>query len=152
MQYQFATADDMEMLVRSRTETLRAVNNLPEDYAFSEEFLEASREYFREGDQTTVLALEEGRVAGCATMCYIDMMPTFSHPSGRRAHLMNVFTHPDFRRQGIARAMVSLLVDEARGRGITEISLDATEAGRPLYRALGFRKSDECMVLELKQE
>ena len=152
MQYQFATADDMEMLIRSRTETLRAVNNLPEDYAFSEEFLEASREYFREGDQTTVLALEEGRVAGCATMCYIDMMPTFSHPSGRRAHLMNVFTHPDFRRQGIARAMVSLLVDEVRGRGITEISLDATEAGRPLYRALGFRESDECMVLELKQE
>ena len=152
MQYQFATADDMEMLIRSRTETLRAVNNLPEDYTFSEEFLEASREYFREGDQTTVLALEEGRVAGCATMCYIDMMPTFSHPSGRRAHLMNVFTHPDFRRQGIARAMVSLLVDEARGRGITEISLDATEAGRPLYRALGFRESDECMVLELKQE
>ena len=152
MQYQFATADDMEMLIRSRTETLRAVNNLPEDYAFSEEFLEASREYFREGDQTTVLALEEGRVAGCATMCYIDMMPTFSHPSGRRAHLMNVFTHPDFRRQGVARAMVSLLVDEVRGRGITEISLDATEAGRPLYRALGFRESDECMVLELKQE
>ena len=152
MQYKYATADDMELLIRSREETLRAVNSLPEDYAFSEDFLEASREYFREGDQTTVLALEEGRVAGCATMCYIDMMPTFSHPSGRRAHLMNVFTHPDFRRQGIARAMISLLIDEARGRGITEISLDTTEAGRPLYRALGFRESDECMVLELKQE
>ena len=95
MQYKYATADDMALLIRSREETLRAVNHLPEDYAFSEEFLEASREYFREGDQTTVLALEEGRIAGCATMCYIDMMPTFSHPSGRRAHLMNVYTHPD---------------------------------------------------------
>ena len=152
MQYKYATADDMELLIRSREETLRAVNSLPEDYAFSEEFREASREYFREGDQSTMLALEEGRVAGCATMCYIDMMPTFSHPSGRRAHLMNVYTHPDFRRQGVGRTMVSLLIDEARNRGITEISLDATEAGRPLYRALGFRDSDECMVLELKQE
>ena len=152
MQYKFATADDMELLIRSRAETLRAVNRLPEDYTFSEEFLEASREYFREGDQTTVLALEEGRIAGCATMCYIDMMPTFSHPSGRRAHLMNVYTHPDFRRQGVGRTMVSLLIDEARDRGITEISLDATEAGRPLYRTLGFKDSDECMVLDLKQE
>ena len=152
MQYKYATADDMELLIRSREETLRAVNHLPEDYAFSEEFREASREYFREGDQTTVLALEEGRIAGCATMCYIDMMPTFSHPSGRRAHLMNVYTHPDFRRQGVGRTMVSMLIDEARDRGITEISLDATEAGRPLYRALGFRDSDECMVLELNQE
>ena len=69
MQYKYATARDMELLIRSRTETLRAVNHLPEDYAFSEEFLEASREYFREGDQTTVLALEEGRLAGCATLC-----------------------------------------------------------------------------------
>ncbi len=152
MQYKYATADDMELLIRSREETLRAVNRLPEDYAFSEEFREASREYFREGDQTTVLALEEGCIAGCATMCYIDMMPTFSHPSGRRAHLMNVYTHPDFRRQGVGRTMVSMLIDESRDRGITEISLDATEAGRPLYRALGFRNSNECMVLELNQE
>ena len=99
MQYKYATARDMELLIRSRTETLRAVNHLPEDYAFSEEFLEASREYFREGDQTTVLALEEGRLAGCATLCYIDLMPTFSHPSGRRGHLMNVYTVPAFRRR-----------------------------------------------------
>ena len=152
MQYKYATADDMELLIRSREETLRAVNRLPEDYVFSEEFREASREYFREGDQTTVLALEEGRIAGCATMCYIDMMPTFSHPSGRRAHLMNVYTPPDFRRQGVGRTMVSLLIDEARDRGITEISLDATEAGRPLYRKLGFVESGENMTMIMKNE
>ena len=152
MQYKYAAADDMELLIRSREETLRAVNSLPENYAFSEEFLEASREYFREGDQATVLALEDGRLAGCATLCYIDLMPTFSHPSGRRGHLMNVYTVPAFRRRGIGKQMVSMLIDEARDRGITEISLDATEAGRPLYQALGFRDSGECMVLELNQE
>ena len=137
----------MELLIRSREETLRAVNRLPEDYAFSEEFREASREYFREGDQTTVLALEEGRIAGCATMCYIDMMPTFSHPSGRRAHLMNVWTNKDYRRQGIAEKLVTMLIEEARGRGVSEISLDATEAGRPLYRKLGFVESGENMTM-----
>ena len=52
------------------------------------------------------------------------------------------------RRQGIARRMVSMLIERAWNRGATEISLDATEAGRPLYRALGFRDSGECMVLE----
>ena len=150
MQYKYATADDMELLIRSREETLRAVNHLPEDYAFSEEFLETSREYFREGDQTTVLALEEDRIAGCATMCYIDMMPTFSHPSGRRAHLMNVWTNKDYRRQGIAEKLVTMLIEEARGRGVSEISLDATEAGRPLYRKMGFKESGECMTMVIQ--
>ena len=43
--------------------------------------------------------------------------------------------------------MVSMLTDEARNRGVTEISLDATEEGRPLYKKLGFVESTECMVL-----
>ena len=95
-----------------------------------------------------VLALDGETVIGCATMCYIDMMPTFSHPTGKRAHLMNVYTDPAMRRQGIAYRMVSMLIESAWNRGATEISLDATEAGRPLYRKLGFTDSGECMVLE----
>ena len=52
------------------------------------------------------------------------------------------------RRKGIAARMVSILIEEAWSRGVTEISLDATEAGRPLYRKLGFHDSGEYMVLE----
>lgn len=148
MEYRFAESKDMEKLMSSRMDTLRAVNHLGKDDPLSDSLLAASRQYFLEGDQSTVLALDGERVAGCATLCYMAMMPTFSHPSGKRAHLMNVYTDADYRRQGIARQMVSMLIEHAWDRGATEISLDATEAGRPLYRKLGFRDSDECMVLE----
>ncbi len=66
-----------------------------------------------------------------------------------RVHLMNVYTRESHRRQGIAARMVEMLVQEARGRGVTEISLDATESGRPLYEKMGFAASEECMVLNL---
>ena len=46
--------------------------------------------------------------------------------------------------------MAAALIEEARRRGVTEISLDATASGRPLYRKLGFRDSAECMVLVLE--
>ena len=45
--------------------------------------------------------------------------------------------------------MVEILIEEAKENGVTEISLDATEIGRPLYEVLGFQSSDSCMVMEL---
>ena len=148
MEYRIAAEKDIDLLLKSRLDTLRDVNGLGADYRFSEAFEEAAGRYFLEGDQETVLATEGEQVLGCASMCYISLMPTFSHPAGKRAHLMNVWTDPSRRREGIAARMVSLLIEEAWNRGVTEISLDATEAGKPLYRKLGFHGSEEHMVLE----
>ena len=43
--------------------------------------------------------------------------------------------------------MTRMLIEAAWEKGATEISLDATESGRPLYEKCGFKDSDECMVL-----
>ena len=154
IQYKIATSEDIAELVVIRLEMLREVNFLSKDYPFSEDFYSYSRNYFLNGQHTTVLAVDEkdeenGKTIGCATLCYMEFMPTFSHPTGKRSHLMNVYTAPDYRGQGIARRMVEWLLEEARRRGVTEISLDATTSGRPLYRKLGFQDSEECMVLVL---
>ena len=158
IQYKIATSEDISALIQIRLEMLREVNDLPPDYVFSEEFCSYSRDYFLNGQHTTVLAIDEkngenekdGKIVGCATLCYMEFMPTFSHPTGKRAYLMNVYTAPDYRGQGIARRMVEMLIEEGKRRGVTEISLDATAVGRPLYRKLGFRDSEECMVLVLQ--
>ena len=145
--YRIATNKDIDLLMNSRLEMLRAVNNLPNDYVFDESFVSQSRKFFLEENQTTILALENEKLAGCASLCYITLMPTFSHPTGKRAHLMNVYTAPPYRRQGIAKKMTDMLINEAWKNGATEISLDATDQGRPLYKKCGFVDSDECMVL-----
>ena len=148
--FKIATNDDIELLMSSRLEMLKVVNNLPAEYEYTDEIINESRDYFLNGDQVTVLALDGDVVAGCASMSFMRIMPTFSHPTGRRAHLMNVYTRSEYRRQGIAREMVNMLIDETWKRGATEISLDATKMGRPLYESLGFTNSTECMVLTRK--
>lgn len=147
IEYKIATNEDIELLMSSRLEMLKVVNNLPADYEYSEEIVRESRDYFLNGDHITVLAIDDGKVIGCASMSFMWIMPTFSHPTGRRAHLMNVYTRSEYRRQGIARKMVNMLIDETWKRGATEISLDATTMGRPLYESLGFTNSTEGMVL-----
>ncbi len=148
IKYLIASKNDIEILMKNRLEMLRVVNGLPYDYKFSRELIDSSREYFESDKQTTVLAIDKC-VIGCATICYIDMMPTFSHPSGKRAHLMNVYTNSEYRRQGIALHMLNIIIQEAKEKGVTEISLDATEMGKSLYKKCNFIESEECMVLNL---
>ena len=150
VEIRIATNDDIELLMSSRLEMLKVVNNLPADYEYTEEIVRESRDYFLNGDHITVLAVDDGEVIGCASMSFMWIMPTFSHPTGKRAHLMNVYTRSEYRRQGIARKMVNMLIDETWKRGATEISLDATTMGRPLYESLGFTNSTEGMVLSRK--
>ena len=152
MEYRKATEQDIELLMDIRLEMLKKVNALAEDYEFSDELREYSRRYFLRGDHTTVIAVDNGTVIACASISYIDIMPTFAHPTGRRGHLMNVYTREAYRRHGTARRLVRMLIDDAEENGATEISLDATDSGRPLYESLGFRSSEECMTMTLKRK
>ena len=149
IEYRITTPADIDLLMVSRLVMLREVNHLPSGYEYSKELINYSREYFLNGDQTTVLALDGGKVIGCASISYITVMPTFSHVTGKRSHLMNVYTRAEFRRRGVGKMMVEYLIEEARSRGITEISLDATQMGHPLYKSLGFNDNGAGMNLSL---
>ncbi|MBQ8555377.1 MAG: GNAT family N-acetyltransferase [Clostridia bacterium] len=133
-----------------RLDCLRAVRRLPREHAFAPEFCEATRQFLRAADQTTLLAMDGDIPVACATLCYIHYIPTCGHPTGRRAHLMNVYTVEGYRRQGLARELIIRLHAEAAQRGVTEITLDATDEGRRLYDAIGYQVSDEAMYFDMK--
>ncbi len=146
-----ALPSDLDTVLQMRYETMRNVCGFSPEYEFSEEFYTETEHYFRHGDQVTVLAWDGETAVGCASICYISVMPTFSHPGGKRAHLMNVYVRGSHRRQGIARNMLEYLIEDARKRNASQITLDTTPAGRPLYASLGFEASGEGMVKNLLQ-
>lgn len=146
-----ATKNDIETLMKIRMEMLKEVNSLSDDYVFDKSFIENCRMNFEcTGEtQTDILCIENGEPVACANLCYLSMIPTFSHSTGKRAHLMNVYVKKDFRRKGLAKKMLELLIEEAKSRKVTEISLDATEKGRPLYESMGFSSNDSAMTMKL---
>ncbi|MFA6335980.1 MAG: GNAT family N-acetyltransferase [Bacteroidales bacterium] len=52
--------------------------------------------------------------------------------------ILNMYTVPKARRNGISALILKQLIDEAEKRGISKISLHTTKEGEKLYRSFGF--------------
>lgn len=65
----------------------------------------------------------------------------------KKAYIMNMYTAPEYRRQGIAIHTLDLLVKDVRKQGVSQIALETTEMGRPLYEKYGFVKIEDEMEL-----
>ncbi len=149
--YRKAGRNDLELLVKTRVEMLRAVNRA----ATEEDFVrveKSCRDYYLESFEKDIhaacLAFCGEEFAGCGGISFYQVMPNFSNPSGRKAYIMNIYTVSRYRGQGIATQIVDLLVKEAYKRDIRDISLKATDMGRPVYERYGFVPDEESMILK----
>ncbi|MCL1982983.1 MAG: ribosomal protein S18-alanine N-acetyltransferase [Clostridiales bacterium] len=56
-------------------------------------------------------------------------------------HITNVAVHPDFRRKGIAKALISSLIESSAAEGVTMFTLEVRASNNDaisLYKRLGF--------------
>lgn len=151
--YKKALIEDIEILTYTRIEVLRAANKLPASIDISE-IKKQSYEYYNEALQNNshiaYLVFDNDIFIGSGGISFFRVMPTFHNPTGYKAYIMNMYTHPDYRRKGIAYKTLDLLVMASKQRGITAISLEATNMGQPLYIKYGFIKMNNEMELPSK--
>lgn len=149
--YKKASAEAIDLLTETRIKVLKAANQLP-DHTDMEEVEKQSRRYYQralgDGSHTAYLVFDGDRVVGTGGVSFFQVMPTYHNPTGRKAYIMNMYTDPEYRRKGIGYRTLDLLVAEAKNRGITAVSLEATAMGRPLYEKYGFVKMEHEMELE----
>jgi len=53
-------------------------------------------------------------------------------------HIDLLYVHPDFRRMGVAGALLDVLVADAGARGITSLRTEASRTARPFFEKAGF--------------
>ena len=111
-----------------------------ESYAYYRRALESS-------EHIAYLVYDNGKFIGAGGVSFYQVMPTYHNPTGKKAYIMNMYTAPEYRRQGIAINTLDLLVKDAKEQGALQIALEATDMGRPLYERYGFVKMEDEMEL-----
>ena len=90
----------------------------------------------RQGGRILWVARTDGRIVGTVQLgC--DTPPNQRH----RAEVSKLLVHPEFRRRGIARALIAELEREAGRLGRSLLTLDTRtgDGAEPLYASLGYR-------------
>jgi ribosomal protein S18 acetylase RimI-like enzyme len=90
----------------------------------------------------------DGSVAAGTGLWLMDWPPHMVGQGVRRGNILNVYTHPDFRRRGLARELMKVALDWCGSNGVDTIILHASPSGRSLYESMGFAPTNE-MRLQL---
>ena len=148
-----AVADDIEALVAIRLSFL-AEEFHPlsgEDIAFYSTQLREYYETHLGKEVFAVLAYHEETVISSVFLVVDEWPGNPRIPNGRVGTILNVYTAPEWRRNGLATQLMETIIRLAKEKQVSRIRLKASASGKPLYEKVGFL--EECgeytnMVLE----
>ncbi|WP_229069854.1 GNAT family N-acetyltransferase [Actinoplanes sp. DH11] len=147
MQIRRATAADADELVRLREVMLRTFSG-PD---WSDDWRESARRILvRRLDEAepTMAAFvvdraEGAGLAACAVGTIEERLGGPGRASGLMGYVFSVVTDPDQRRHGYSRGCVTALLAWFRAEGVDVVDLRASADGEPLYRSLGFQRTQD---------
>lgn len=141
--YRMATAEDAEALARLRLELL--LEEHAEDHVDADAYVAAHVRQIQpelaRGTHCSWLAEVDGEPVASVVLTWSVSPPHFDRSERKRGFVSSVYTRPAYRRQGIGRRLMLLLVEHARREHVTVLVLWPSEMGEPFYESLGFQPS-----------
>ena len=130
------------------------INQLREEGAKEKiDLVPALKEYYTrhmvDGTFVSWLALDEGNIIGTSGMSFVEKPPYFGCPSGKIGLLSSMYTDLEYRRRGIAKELLSRVIDDAREYGCGTIQITASDMGVKLYTDFGFVHNGNFMQYKL---
>ena len=84
-----------------------------------------------------------GAVVGGAALWIRDRHPGLLGTSNQHGYILNVYVAPEYRRNGLARRLVEVILARCKELGLDTVELHASDQGRPIYSSMGFAATNE---------
>jgi len=146
--YQILTKKELDTFIQMRIRQLRE-EGATEDIDLVPALQDYYNRHMSEGTFVSWLAMDGDRIVGTSGMSFVEKPPYFGCPSGKMGLLSSMFTDPEYRRKGIAKELLSRVVEEARAYGCGTVQITASDMGVLLYTDFGFVKNGNFMQLKL---
>ena len=146
--YQRLTESELDTFIQMRIRQLRE-----EGATEKIDLVPALQDYYErhmaDGTFVSWLAMDGKKIVGTSGMSFVEKPPYFGCPSGKMGLLSSMYTEPEYRRMGIAKELLSRVVDEARAYGCGTVQITASDMGVLLYTDFGFVKNGNFMQYKL---
>jgi len=148
IEYRKANISDIQYLVQYRKQQL-----IDEGEILGKEIDDELSEYFissiSDNSLISWLAVDGERIVATSGICFYQLPPTSRNPSGKNAYITNMYTLPEYRKQGIGSQLLQLVIDEAKILKYKVIRLHASDDGKSIYNKAGFNDTNGYMALKL---
>ena len=146
--YRKLTENDIEIFIKMRINQLRE-EGAKEDIDLTPDLRDYYLRHLSDDTFISWLALDNDRIIGTSGISIVEKPPYFGYPSGKIGLLSSMFTDKAYRRKGIAKTLLSKVVDEAKKQGCGTVQITASDMGVLLYSNFGFEKNDNFMQYKL---
>ena len=130
--YQKLTDKELDRFIQMRIRQLRE-EGAAEDIDLVPALQDYYNRHMADGTFVSWLAMDRDKIVGTSGMSFVEKPPYFGCPSGKIGLLSSIFTDPEYRRRGIAKELLSRVVDEARAYGCGTVQITASDMGVLLY-------------------
>ncbi len=146
--YRRLTEEDLEVFIEMRITQLRE-EGANDDIDLRPALNDYYRRHLNDGTFVSWLALDGEKIVGTSGMSFVEKPPYFGCPSGKIGLISSMYTDPSYRRRGIAKDLLTKVMDDARKYGCGAIQITASDMGVKLYTACGFVHNGNFMQYNL---
>ena len=148
LEYKRLTEKELPAFIEMRINQLRE-EGATEDIDLRPALKDYYNRHMADGTFVSWLAMDGNKIVGTSGMSFVEKPPYFGCPSGKMGLLSSMFTDPDYRRMGIAKELLTRVVNEAKAYGCGTVQITASDMGVHLYTDFGFVKNGNFMQYKL---